>query len=111
MISSETVAWSSLLLTQVVTIAGRGLTLAAGAGLGLTAFRVKSTGLRLFTWTAVLYAIIAVSLMGWLPAVPVPMPMFLPGNGCDALPRERHRGAIFLARARSQLCRKIKERG
>lgn len=76
MISSETVAWSSLLLTQVVTIAGRGLILAAGAGLGLTAFRVKSTGLRLFTWTAVLYAIIAVSLMGWLPAVPVPMPVF-----------------------------------
>ena len=44
MISSETVAWSSLLLTQVVTIAARGLILAAGAGLGLTAFRVKSTG-------------------------------------------------------------------
>ena len=86
MISSETVAWSSLLLAQVVTIAGRGLTLAAGAGLGLAAFRVKSTGLRLFTWTAVLYAIIAVSLMGWLPAVPVPMPMFLQDMGAKHYP-------------------------
>jgi len=86
MISSETVAWSSLLLTQVVTIAARGLILAAGAGLGLTAFRVKSTGLRLFTWTAVLYAIISVSLMGWLPAVPVPMPMFLQDTGVKHLP-------------------------
>lgn len=86
MMSSETVAWSSLLLTQVVTIAGRGLILAAGAGLGLTAFRVKSTGLRLFTWTAVLYAIIAVSLMGWLPAVPVPMPMFLQETAAKPFP-------------------------
>lgn len=86
MISSETVAWSSLLLTQVVAIAGRGLILAAGAGLGLTAFRVKSTGLRLFTWTAVLYAIIAVSLMGWLPAVPVPVPMFLQETGAKPYP-------------------------
>jgi len=86
MISSETVAWSSLLLTQVVTIAGRGLILAAGAGLGLMAFRVKSTGLRLFTWTAVLYAIIAVSLMGWLPAVPVPMPIFLHDTGAKHYP-------------------------
>src|SRR5205085_9901604 len=69
------------LIMQVVNIAGRGLILAAGAGLGLMAFRVKSTGLRLFTWTAVLYAIIAVSLMGWLPAVPVPMPIFLQDTG------------------------------
>lgn len=92
MISSDTVTWSSLVLPQVVTIAGRGLILAAGAGLGLTAFRVKSTGLRLFTWTAVLYAIIAVSLMGWLPAVPVPMPVFLQEAG--AKPYAVRAGAV-----------------
>ena len=86
MILSEIIAWPSLLLTQVVTIAGRALILAAGAGLGLTVFRVKSTGLRLFTWTAVLYAIIAVSLMRWLPAVPVPMPMFLQETGAKPYP-------------------------
>ena len=62
MMSSETVAWSSLLLTQLLTIAGRALVLAAGAGLGLTAFRVKSTSLRLFVWSAVLYTVAAVSL-------------------------------------------------
>ena len=77
MISSETVAWPSLLLTQLLTIAGRALVLAAGAGLGLTAFRVKSTSLRLFAWSAVLYGVAAVSLTGWmLPAVSVPMPKF-----------------------------------
>jgi beta-lactamase regulating signal transducer with metallopeptidase domain len=78
MISSETIAWPSLLLMQLLTIAGRALVLAAGAGLGLTVFRVKSTSLRLFAWSAVLYGVAAVSLMAWmLPAISVPVPSFI----------------------------------
>ena len=37
----------------------RALAVAGAAGLALTAFRVKTTAVRLFTWTAVLYAALA----------------------------------------------------
>jgi len=78
MIGYEGAAWPSLLLMKIVTIAGRAVLLAAGAGLGLAAFRVKSTSLRLFTWTSVLYAVAAISIIGWmLPPIAVPLPTFL----------------------------------
>jgi beta-lactamase regulating signal transducer with metallopeptidase domain len=53
----------------------RALALAGAAGLGLAAFRIKSTTVRLFTWTATLYASLAMPLLQWmLPPVPVPAP-------------------------------------
>jgi beta-lactamase regulating signal transducer with metallopeptidase domain len=56
----------------------RSLVLAAVAGLTLAAFRVRSSSLRLFTWTAVLYAALAMPLLGSiLPALPIPAPAFL----------------------------------
>jgi beta-lactamase regulating signal transducer with metallopeptidase domain len=70
---------STSLLIQLANQAARALALAGAAGLGLATFRVKSTSARLFTWTAMLYAALAMPLLGWmLPALPVPTPSFLP---------------------------------
>jgi beta-lactamase regulating signal transducer with metallopeptidase domain len=69
---------STSLLAQLANPAARAVALAGAAGLGLAAFRVRSTSARLFTWTAVLYAALAMPLLGWmLPPLPVPTPAFL----------------------------------
>ena len=69
---------STTLLVQLVNPAARVLALSVAVGLGLEAFRVKSTSLRLLTWTAVLYAALAMPLLGWmLPLLPIPAPGFL----------------------------------
>jgi beta-lactamase regulating signal transducer with metallopeptidase domain len=69
---------STHLLTQLVNPAARALALGCGAGLGLAVFRVRSTSVRLFTWTGVLYAALAMPLLGRiLPPLPVPTPAFL----------------------------------
>ena len=69
---------STSLLAQLANPAARALTLAVAAGLGLAAFRVKAATLRLFTWTAVLYAALAMPFLGHiLPPLPVPTPAFL----------------------------------
>jgi beta-lactamase regulating signal transducer with metallopeptidase domain len=68
---------SSTLLAQLANPAVRVLALAAAAGLGLAAFRVKATNVRLLTWTAVLYAALAIPLAAWmLPSLQVPTPSF-----------------------------------
>jgi len=69
---------SSNLLAQLANPAARALALAVAAALALLAFRVKSTSVRLFTWTAVLYAALAMPLLGRiLPPLPIPAPLFL----------------------------------
>jgi beta-lactamase regulating signal transducer with metallopeptidase domain len=69
---------SSSLLTQVASPAARSLALAGVAALGLAVFRVKTTSVRLFTWAAVLYAALAMPLLGWmLPPLSIPMPELL----------------------------------
>jgi bla regulator protein blaR1 len=56
----------------------RSLALGAVAALALAAFRVRSSSLRLFTWTAVLYGALAMPLLGSiLPALPIPAPALL----------------------------------
>ena len=68
---------SSTLLAQLANPAARALALSAVVGLGLAAFRVKSTSLRLFSWTAVLYAAIAMPALQWmLPPLAIPAPVF-----------------------------------
>jgi beta-lactamase regulating signal transducer with metallopeptidase domain len=68
---------STTLLTQLANPAARALAVAAAAGLGLAAFRVKATNVRLVTWTAVLYSALAIPLLGWvLPSLPIPTPSF-----------------------------------
>jgi bla regulator protein BlaR1 len=65
-------------LVGLVTSAVRTLVLAGAAALALAAFRVKNTSLRLFTWTAVLYAALAMPLLGrLLPPISIPTPAFL----------------------------------
>jgi len=69
---------ASTLLTQLAIPAARALFLAAGGGLALAVFRVKATSLRLFAWTGILYAALAMPLLGrMLPPLPVPVPAFL----------------------------------
>ena len=63
------------LLMQLGWWTAKTMVLALAAGFGLTVFRAKSTSSRLFTWTAVLYAALAIPLLGWLlPPLPIPLP-------------------------------------
>ena len=50
------------ILTGLAIPALRALVLSGVAGCGLAAFRTKSTAARLFTWTTVLYAALAMPL-------------------------------------------------
>ncbi len=69
---------STTLLAQLAIPAARALALSIVVGIGLSAFRVKNTSLRLFTWTAVLYAALAMPLLQQiLPPLPIPAPAFL----------------------------------
>jgi beta-lactamase regulating signal transducer with metallopeptidase domain len=69
---------SLALISELVAWAGRSLVLAAAAGAGLAAFRVRTASVRLFTWTSVLYAGMAIPvLVRLLPPMPVPTPAFL----------------------------------
>ena len=69
---------SSTLLLQLIPPAARTIALSGMLAFGLTVFRVKAPSLRLFTWTAVLYAALAMPLLEWmLPPLPIPTPAFL----------------------------------
>jgi beta-lactamase regulating signal transducer with metallopeptidase domain len=65
-------------VSELVASGARSFAVAGVAAAGLAAFRPKATSLRLFTWTAVLYASLALPLLGWLlPPVQVSAPQFL----------------------------------
>jgi len=84
---------SPSLLAQLANPAVRALALAGAAGLGLWAFRVKATSARLYTWTAVLYAALAMPLLGrMVPPLPAPMPAFLQ-DGAAQLVLNQFRGS------------------
>jgi len=69
---------STSLVAQLASPAARALILAGGAAIGLAVFRVKAASLRLFTWTAVLYAALAMPLLGrLLPPLTIPVPAVL----------------------------------
>jgi hypothetical protein len=73
-------------LTQLVESAIRALALSGIAGLGLAVFRVRNTTMRLFTWTIVLYAALAMPMLEWiLPAVSVPAPTLF-GSETESIP-------------------------
>ena len=75
MIAPAVLQASTNLLAQLANPAARTLALAAAAGLALAAFRVKATSTRLFTWTAVLYAALAMPILLWiLPPMPIATP-------------------------------------
>ena len=78
MTSDAIVQASTNLLEHLANPAGRSLAVGVAAGLMLAAFRVRNTSTRLFAWTAVLYAGLAMPLLGWmLPPLPIPTPAFL----------------------------------
>lgn len=69
---------STSFLAPLATAAARALVLGGAAGIGMAVFRVKATSVRLFTWTAVLYAAFAMPLLErMLPPLPLPTPVFL----------------------------------
>src|SRR5262245_32302577 len=69
---------SAALLWMLATSAARSFVLAAVAAAGLAAFRSRTTSVRLFTWTCVLYASLVLPLLaGLLPAVEVGAPDFV----------------------------------
>jgi len=93
---------SSALLVELLSSAARSLLLAMAAGFALRAFRVKTTALRLFAWTLVLYAALALPLLGrFAPPLSIPAPEFLQPetsrivvNNSDEVPR-----AIFATKS------------
>ncbi|MGC1452333.1 MAG: M56 family metallopeptidase [Candidatus Sulfotelmatobacter sp.] len=97
---------STNLLAQLADPAARALALSGALGLSLAAFRVRDTAVRLFTWTTVLYAALAMPLLGWmLPPLPIPSPSFLQSafvqHPTDAMylegaPSKLSLGGIFL---------------
>jgi beta-lactamase regulating signal transducer with metallopeptidase domain len=69
---------STTLLARLAVPAARALALSVIVGVGLSAFRVKNTSIRLFAWTAVLYAALVMPLLQqMLPPLPIPAPAFL----------------------------------
>ena len=80
---------STSLLVPLATAAARALALAGASGLGLAAFRVKATSVRLLAWSAVLYAALAMPLLArMLPPLPVPLPGFLRSEGAPPASNE-----------------------
>jgi len=72
------VADAAELLIQLGVWALRTFVVALSAGFALAVFRVRSTAVRLFAWTAVLYAALAIPLIGsLLPALPVSLPVHI----------------------------------
>ncbi len=71
-------ATSGALISVLVTSALRSLLLAGVAAVGLAIFRSKATSVRLFTWSGVLYASLALPLLGsFLPPLEVHAPEFV----------------------------------
>jgi beta-lactamase regulating signal transducer with metallopeptidase domain len=93
---------STSLLAQLVNPAARALALSVIVGFGLAAFRVKNTSLRLFTWTAVLYAALAMPLLQqMLPPLPIPTPAFLQNallQHPEGAPSKLRLGGVFPGR-------------
>jgi beta-lactamase regulating signal transducer with metallopeptidase domain len=78
MMALTTLQSAPSLLAHLTDSAVRALFLGAAVSLGLFAFRVKATPARLFTWSAVLYAALAMPFLGWmLPRLAIPTPFFL----------------------------------
>jgi beta-lactamase regulating signal transducer with metallopeptidase domain len=77
--------WSAAFLAHLVDAAARSLILAAAVALALAALRIRSAALRLAAWTAVLYAALAMPLLGpFLPRLAVPMPSFFQASAASS---------------------------
>jgi len=91
MTAITTAALPTGILVPLATAAVRSLVLAGIAGIGLAAFRVRSTSARLFTWTSVLYVALAMlMLQRILPPFPVPFAAFLQTQVAKPLARSEN---------------------
>ena len=69
------------LISELAAAAVRSCVLFGTAAALLAIFRPRATSARLFTWTSVLYASIALPLLGWVvPPLTVPVREFLPSR-------------------------------
>jgi beta-lactamase regulating signal transducer with metallopeptidase domain len=86
---------STSILTELANSAVRVLALAGTTAIGLAAFRVRETSQRLFIWTAVLYAALAVPFLGRiLPSLSIPAPAFLQSASAPPVPIAAHDQAM-----------------
>jgi beta-lactamase regulating signal transducer with metallopeptidase domain len=107
MMPATLVADPAVFLAQLAILAVRVLALASIAGLGLVVFRVKAAALRLFTWTAVLYAALAMPLLGRiLPAFHVRAPAILEMQQSQPVRDKLMHSAILDASISSQATRR-----
>jgi len=84
---------SAAMISALVTLAGRSFLLAAVAGAGLAIFRLRATSVRLFIWTSVLYASLAMPFLGGLlHPVEIGLPQFPQHR--TALPQLRNRADL-----------------
>jgi len=68
---------SIVLINELVTAAARSIVLAGIAAAGIAVFRVQNTSLRLLIWGSVVYASLALPMLGGLiPAWRIPVPEF-----------------------------------
>jgi beta-lactamase regulating signal transducer with metallopeptidase domain len=101
----ESMQASANVLGQIVNPAARAVALAGAAAAGLAAFRVKNTSVQLSTWRAVLYAALAMPLLGWLlPPLAISIPAFLQSAPqrtppAEYVPSEVHVSQTFVATA------------
>ncbi|MBZ5688337.1 MAG: hypothetical protein LAP86_25240 [Acidobacteriia bacterium] len=91
---------------DLVTSAVRSVLLAGVAGLGLMVFRARNTSLRLMVWTVVLYAALAMPLLGrLLPPVSVPEPGFLQSEQRNVVTQENKGSPIAPATVNDRVLR------
>jgi beta-lactamase regulating signal transducer with metallopeptidase domain len=68
---------SMVLIGGLVSSAARSIVIAAVAAAGIAAFRVKNTSLRLLIWASVMYASLALPLLGgFIPVLQIPISRF-----------------------------------
>jgi bla regulator protein BlaR1 len=73
-------------LSELAVLALRSLVLGGIVAIGLSALQVKSASVRLFAWTAALYASLALPVLAWiLPPVLAPVPSVLRHRTSKAL--------------------------
>ena len=86
----ESTDLSTSVLVPLASAAVRSFAVAGIAAFALAAFRVKATSIRLFTWTAVLYIALAMSLLQLLlPPLPVQLPNMLQAPARQAFVAQR----------------------
>jgi beta-lactamase regulating signal transducer with metallopeptidase domain len=84
-------------LMHLLNPAVRALMLAGAAGLALAVFRVKAASARLFAWKTVLYAALAMPLLGWmLPAIAIQTPSILRFTSHPLPSQSSHTGSYDL---------------